>query len=175
MTYFNSTDEELLATGEYANYINYAECIWFDQRTGELMTRDKMIWDKLTYWYKCYQHIEEQRAGKVWKWESMPHSYKYKHRNSIQQTAKLMGIHLKVVESLNRLYQQCDCEGRGTLGTARNALGRNWKRALSNLESKGLVKVVGTEVVINPDFILTRDNWPTPSKREHLKRNYNQT
>ena len=68
MTYFNSTDAELLATGEYSNYINYADGIWFDQRTGELMTRDRMIWERLTYWYRCYKQI-----GKVWKFILQKH------------------------------------------------------------------------------------------------------
>jgi len=167
MTYFNSTDAELLATGEYSNYINYADGIWFDQRTGELMTRDRMIWERLTYWYRCYKQI-----GKVWKWEPLPHSYKYKHRNSIQQTAKLMGLHLKVVESLNKLYEKCDCEGRGTFDTARSTLGKDWKRALKNLFSKGLVKIEGESILINPSFILTRDNWPTEYKRKRLQVRY---
>lgn len=172
MTYFNSTDEELLATGEYSNFMVYAEGIWFDQRTGELMTRDKMIWERLTYWYRCYKHILEQRAGRVWKWEKPSHRYKYKHRNSVKQTAKLMGLHLKIVESLNKLYQECDSEGKGTLATARKTLGRNWKRAIRNLEGKNLIKVNGDTISINPSFILTRDNWPTASKREALLSKY---
>jgi hypothetical protein len=167
MTYFNSTDAELLATGEYPNYINYSEGIWFDQRTGELMTRDWMIWTRLNYWHQCYKQI-----GMVWRFDRTPHTYKYKHRNSVVQTAKLMGLHLKLVGSLNKLYARCDCEGRGVLDTARSTLGKDWKRALKNLVSKDLVKVEGDAVIINPDFILTRDNWPTKYKRQRLQDAY---
>jgi len=167
MTYFNSTDAELLATGEYSNFINFSEGIWFDQRTGELMTRDRMIWERLNYWYNCYKQI-----GMVWKFDPDPHIYRYKHRNSVVQTAKLMGLHLKVVESLNKLYARCDYAGKGTLDTARATLGRNWKRALKNLVSKDLIKVEGEQLIINPCFLLTRDNWPTESKRQGLQDGY---
>ena len=167
MTYFNSTDEELLATGEYSNYINYAEGIWFDQRTGELMTRDKMILTHLNYWYNCYLQL-----GKIWKFEKPPHSYKYKHRNSVLQIAKLLGIHLKTVTSLNELYKQCNAEGTGTYESARKAFGKDWRRAIRNLQSKNLLKVKGEELIINPSFVLARDNWPTLSKRQNLKQQY---